>query len=84
MLGGILAFGDHLRIQLERLEMDLRRNFALELRQRLLQRSEPDRAPRAGDIGDKVDTDGSGRSHEASAKVEDKAEVGVAWAGSRR
>ena len=63
VFGGILPLRWHLRVQLERLEMDLRRHLARKLRQRLLQRRQPARAPRAGNVGDEVDAHGNGWGH---------------------
>jgi hypothetical protein len=60
VLGGILAFGRHLRIQFERLEVDLRRHFAFKVGQCLLQRRQSHCAPGTGDVGDEIDTEGGG------------------------
>jgi len=62
VLTHVLAFRRHLRIQLEWLEMDLGVHLAIEFRQRLLQRGQPDRAPRTGHIGDEIDAQRFGLS----------------------
>ena len=53
-----LAFRGQLRVQLERLEVDVRRHLALGALQRLLQRSQPDRAPWADHVGHDIDAQG--------------------------
>src|SRR6185437_14919082 len=57
----ILAFERYLRIQFERLQVDVRLDAAIEFRQCLLQAGQPDRAPRASDVGNEVDSE-AGRS----------------------
>ena len=53
----VLAFGRHLRIQLERLEMQFDLQVPANARHSLLQRLQAHRAPRAGDIGNEIDLD---------------------------
>ena len=51
MFGDAFTFGHHLRVQFERLKMNIRRHIALYLGERLLQGLETDRAPGADDVG---------------------------------
>ncbi|KPX39723.1 Unknown protein sequence [Pseudomonas syringae pv. helianthi] len=55
VLFDVLPFGRHVRVQLERLEVDVRLHFITQRLQRLIQRTQADDAPRAGNIGDEVD-----------------------------
>ena len=56
----VLAFRWHLRVELEWLEVQLDVHRITDAVDRLLQRLEPDRAPRAGDVRDKVDANRRG------------------------
>ena len=58
VLANVLALWPHLRIQLERLKVQVQRHLALQPVRRLLQRLEADDAPGAGDIGDEIDFEG--------------------------
>src|SRR3954452_24687366 len=58
VLGDVLAFRAHLRIELERLEAQVDHDLALQLLDGAFQRSEADRAPGAGDVRDEVDVEG--------------------------
>src|SRR3546814_4418297 len=51
----VLALGAELRIEFERLEMEIDLDLAAHALQRLLQRSQADRAPRADHVGNEVD-----------------------------
>ena len=55
VLGNVLAFGRHLRIELEGLEMPLDRHVRPQALHGALQRIESDGAPRAGHVGDEID-----------------------------
>src|SRR6185437_7914688 len=78
VLAGILACGRHLRVQFERLQVDVRAHRAVELRQRLLQAGEPDRAPRTGDVGDEIDAERGGGGHGRSRAGSDAPDVEAA------
>jgi hypothetical protein len=52
----VLAAGRHAGIQFERLEVQLGGDLAVEALQGLLERVQADDAPRAGDVGDEVDS----------------------------
>ena len=85
VLGGIFTLGGHLRVQFKRLEVDLGADLPVELRQCLLQRRQSHRTPRAGNVGDKVDADGSGSGHVGPAKREsDSNHIGVLRRGSMK
>ena len=61
MVVDFLAFGRHLRVQLEGLEMqidDQVRDVLPDLRNALLETEQADHAPGAGDVGNKVDFHG--------------------------
>src|SRR4029450_7149072 len=60
MLDELLPLGRQVRIELERLEADVRFDEVANARQRFLKPFEADDAPRAGNIGNEVDGDGSG------------------------
>ena len=55
VLDDLLALRRHLRVQLERLEVQVGLHFAVEPLERAFERVEADRAPGAGDIGDEID-----------------------------
>jgi hypothetical protein len=55
VLGDVLARCRHLRIQLERLEMNVCGHGVARALQRLFERAQPDHAPGTGDIGHEVD-----------------------------
>ena len=74
VLDRVLAFGRHLRIELEGLEMQLDGDVVADPRHRLLQRMQPDRAPGARDIGHEIDLDG-GR-HDGTYRGEQALEIG--------
>src|SRR5690606_20886963 len=57
VLGDVLAFRPHARIELEGLEMDRCIDLVAQPVQGGLERGQADRAPGAGDIGDEVDPD---------------------------
>ena len=61
VLANVLAFRCHLRVQLERLKVQVDRDFILEPVCRLLQRLEADDAPGAGHVRDEINLEGSGR-----------------------
>ena len=61
VLGDVLPAGRHLRVQLKGLKVQLGAEHIAGLRQGLLQRSQADGAPGAGDIGNKVNF--QGRDH---------------------
>ena len=56
MLGNILSFRHHIRIQLERLKMNFRYHLARQFFQCLFERSEPNDTPRARNIRNKINT----------------------------
>src|SRR6185312_5430103 len=60
VLSNFLALGRHLGVELERLEMKLGGNVSADARQGLIERFQADRAPGAGDVGNKVDFEWSG------------------------
>jgi len=60
MFGDVLAAGRHLRIELERLEVQFRPHVALQIVEGLFQRGQPDGAPGAGDVGDEIDLEMGG------------------------
>ena len=60
VLGDFLAFGRHLRIEFERLEVQLGGNVARHPLQRMVERLEADGAPGACNVGDEVDFERSG------------------------
>ncbi|KPX78779.1 hypothetical protein ALP66_05728 [Pseudomonas amygdali pv. photiniae] len=55
VLFDVLPFGRHVRVQLERLEVDVRLHFIPQRLQRLIQRAQADDTPGAGNIGDEID-----------------------------
>ena len=55
VLGRVLAFGRHRRIELERLEVQLDRTSSPSRSRRLVERPQADRAPGAGDVGNELD-----------------------------
>ena len=57
VLGDVLTTRSHLGVQLKRLKPQSGRDLGLDLFQRLIQGRQPDRAPRAGDVGDEVNGD---------------------------
>ena len=59
VLDDVLALRRHLRIELERLEMNFGASLGADALERLLERGEPDRTPGAGDIGNEVDLERS-------------------------
>jgi hypothetical protein len=65
VLCDVLPFRRHLRIELEWLKVNIRTCLITDALQRLLERSKPDHAPRAGNIGNEVDleTRGHGIAH---------------------
>src|SRR5262249_45297281 len=56
VLDDVLAFRAHLRVQFKRVHDPLGANLVTEVGKRALQRREADRAPRARDIGNVVDS----------------------------
>ena len=54
VLGDVLAFRRHLRIELERLEVQLGGNVARHPLQRVVQRFKTNEAPRACNVGDEI------------------------------
>ena len=63
VLGDVLAFRSHLRIELEGLEVQFGLDVAVQPLQRLLQGSQPDGAPGTGDVGDEIDLEGGHARH---------------------
>ncbi len=55
VFAGVLAFGAHVGVEFEGLEVDVGRDFGAQLAQSLLQGAQAHGAPRAGDIGDEID-----------------------------
>jgi len=55
VLGDALAFRRQLRVQFERLEVDVGLHLAVEALQCLIQRRQPDGAPRADHVGNEID-----------------------------
>src|SRR5687767_2143442 len=55
VLANVLSLRRHLRVEFERLEMNVGGRFIADTLERLFERSEPDHAPGAGDIGHEVD-----------------------------
>ena len=68
VLANVLTLRPHLRVQLERLKVQVQRDLALKPVRRLLQRLEADDAPGAGDIGDEIDFEGGGHSERGSER----------------
>src|SRR5262245_63822344 len=64
-----LAVGRHLRIELEGLEVNINTRLIADANECLLQRSEPDYAPRAGNVGYEVDPEMGGHCIAALLKV---------------
>src|SRR4029453_19210664 len=60
VLADVLPVRRHLRIELERLEMNIGWRFLADALERLLQRFQPDYAPGTGDIGHEVNLEVSG------------------------
>ena len=60
VLADVLAFGAHLRVQLEGLEAQVDGDLALHALDGTFQGCQPDGAPGAGDVGDEVDVKGLG------------------------
>src|SRR6185437_2776776 len=60
---GVLAVARHLRIQFEWLQVDVGVHLVAQSCQRLLQAGEPDRAPRAGYVGNEIDAERGGHGH---------------------
>ena len=58
MLNDILAAWRHVGIELEWMEVQFDLHFVAQTGQRLLERTKPDRAPGARDIGHEIDFDG--------------------------
>ena len=56
MLAEILTTRWHVRIELEGLKMDLCAHLAIQAFQRFFQSAKTDCAPRAGNVGDKIDS----------------------------
>src|SRR5690606_18586120 len=54
----VLAFRAHLRVELEGLELDPRRQFILQAPERRLERAQPDGAPGTRNVRDEVDSEG--------------------------
>ena len=71
----VLAFRRHLRVQFERLEVQFDLHLVTDPGNRLLQGFQSDRAPRAGDIGDEVDSQGRGHGR---FSARDDREIGAA------
>jgi hypothetical protein len=55
VLGNILPFRGHVRIELERLKVNVDARSVVDARERLLERAQSDHAPWTGDIGHEVD-----------------------------
>ncbi|MCY1299867.1 hypothetical protein D9M70_494110 [compost metagenome] len=60
VVGDGLAFGGHVGVQLEGMQHDLGIDAVAQPLQRQLERRQADGAPRAGDVGDEVDSEGLG------------------------
>ncbi len=60
VLANVLTLRPHLRVQLERLKVQVQRDLALKPVRRPFQRLEADDAPGAGNIGDEIDFEGGG------------------------
>jgi hypothetical protein len=69
VLGNILAARRHLRVQLEGFEMQRGLHLPGGLFKRPLERAQTHRAPGAGDVGHKIDTQGNRLGHGGSEKA---------------